>query len=618
MAEERKDPNALLKLDQQRVHFLSEGALDPIEAIQKYSHCVIVGDPGAGKTTLLKYLTLKCVDGLTSNLQGVPIHIELNAFAVADQSDLLKFVSTVWENRYNFPADEALKYIKDKLESGQAILFLDGLDETVVGKTKEESEDTYARMVGAITNIAVKYHTCPIIVTVRKAGYFQRKRLDGFTELEILEFSPQDIENFVNKWFSRYQTDEKRNQAKELNNLLKRNPRIHVLASNPLLLSLIAIVYEAELDLPDRRSELYKQCADIMLAKWDASRNIKRRREFKPLYKRQLLQEVAWHFHQQGRRYFPEEELMEIIERFLPTVGLSKDQSRDILDEIANENGLLKEQARHWHGFIHLTLQEYFVAQYAVENNKLSNLLEQRRAPWWREVILLYAGLVSDASPLLENLLMYHPKQQSHFDLRLTDEIILAGHCLATHPTVRKSVLRNEIISLLAPALSFTNSPEIMQDLAQSLAEIGGKDAYTLILKIISSNNIDRLNRQYILYALRDRGERIVVPDLLDLLLDKQIDIDTLLTTAYVIGIMGDRSVIPTLFQMLCNPKTNFSLCRNIYFALNNIDAKELRANLNHLFNDSSVDQLVKIHVSHVLQSKNNVNYNPLYEQERI
>lgn len=157
-----------------------------------------------------------------------------------------------------------------------------------------------------------------------------------------------------------------------------------------------------------------------------------------------------------------------------------------------------------------------------------------------------------------------------------------------------------------------------MKDLSQTLAEIGGKDTYILILKIISSNNIDRLNRQHILYALRDRGERIVVPDLLELLLDNQIDIDTLLTTAYVIGIMGDRSVIPTLFQMLCNPKTNFSLCRNIYFALSNIDAQELGANLNHLFNDSRVDALVKIHVSQVLKSVNYINFYPSYEQGRI
>ena len=36
---------------------------------------------------------------------------------------------------------------------------------------------------------------------------------------------------------------------------LERNPRMQALAANPLLLSLIVLVYEAQLDLPDRRAE---------------------------------------------------------------------------------------------------------------------------------------------------------------------------------------------------------------------------------------------------------------------------------------------------------------------------------------------------------------------------
>ena len=52
-----------------------------VEAIRKYQHCVIVGDPGAGKTTLLKFLTLSAADKKLKDLPDLPIHIELNAFA---------------------------------------------------------------------------------------------------------------------------------------------------------------------------------------------------------------------------------------------------------------------------------------------------------------------------------------------------------------------------------------------------------------------------------------------------------------------------------------------------------------------------------------------------------
>src|SRR5207248_9354538 len=107
-------------------------------------------------------------------------------------------------------------------------------------------------------------------------------------------------------------------------------------------------------------------------------RDIHRRREFKTEYKRQLLAEIAWYFHRQGRRYFPEDELLALIAEFLPTVNLSQEQNRLILREIEEENGLLKEQAHGWHGFLHLTLQEYFVAQCIGENDKLDELLRYR------------------------------------------------------------------------------------------------------------------------------------------------------------------------------------------------------------------------------------------------
>jgi predicted NACHT family NTPase len=98
---------------------------------------------------------------------------------------------------------------------------------------------------------------------------------------------------------------------------------------------------------------------------------------------------------------------------------------------------LLKEQAHGWHGFLHLTLQEYFVAQYALDHAQLDTLLTNRGDPWWEEVILLYAGQAPDASPLLQKLLgqdtnfllrediLYHLNiaGQRSPDLKLTDRV---------------------------------------------------------------------------------------------------------------------------------------------------------------------------------------------------
>ncbi len=193
--------------------------------------------------------------------------------------------------------------MQTQLHDGHALLLLDALDETLAGATKEQAEESYLQVSKVITDTATRYPQAPIVVTARKAGYHQRARLAGFTELEVLDFHPEDSKQFVQHWFACHPDPQKRGNAADLNARLERNARMQALAANPLLLSLIVIVYEEQLDLPERRAELYKQCVDTLLTKWDASRNIRRLRAFKPEHKRHLLEEVAWHFHLQGQRY---------------------------------------------------------------------------------------------------------------------------------------------------------------------------------------------------------------------------------------------------------------------------------------------------------------------------
>jgi len=60
-----------------------------------------------------------------------------------------------------------------------------------------------------------------------------------------------------------------------------------------------------------------------------------------------------------------------------------------------------------------------------------------------KEVLLLYAGQTSDASPLLQHLLGLSGQGGVVDDLFHTN-LIIAGHCLAAYPTVRQFSLRPE------------------------------------------------------------------------------------------------------------------------------------------------------------------------------
>lgn len=573
----------------------SNAALDPAPAIRQYPRAVVMGDPGAGKTTLLKFLAMQAVTGKLEDLPNLPLHVELNRFAAKGETDLLAWVCQEWQERYGFPQAEARPYLEALLEKGAALVLLDALDETVTGGTREEAEQSYNRVVEAIDRFATRYRLAPVVVTVRKAGYLQRARLGGFTELEVLDFSPEDIRDFVEKWFG-----DNPDRVADLTRRLERNPRIQALAANPLLLTLIAIVHEEQLDLPDRRAELYKQCVDVLLTRWDTSRRLKRKREFKPDDKLKLLTEIAWHFHRKGERYLPETELLEVIENFLPVIGLEAVQSEAILDEIAAENGLLKEQAHGWHGYLHLTLQEYFAALYAAENNKLEVLLKHRDDPWWEEVILLYAGKVNDASPLLARLIGIEGNLPLREDIFYSN-LLLAGRCLAARPILRRPNLKSTIIELIFQLLTETDEYFLYNQAALVLAEIGGSDVINRLMELLKDEAFNSNLGGAIVEALETLGERSIALRLVELLRNEAIPSDVQWRIVTALGILGERSIIPHLVEFLEDEAFDNDVRINIATTLGILGDQRIAPRLLVLLKGSVIDNSVKWQITRVL-----------------
>jgi HEAT repeat protein/energy-coupling factor transporter ATP-binding protein EcfA2 len=597
IAQARRDPNALLRVDQEhpRSHFTT--TLNANDAIRRFKRCVIVGDPGAGKTTLLKNLALKSLNGQLIGLPDLPIYVELNAFASSGYHDLMEFASTKWYENYRIPVIEARDCIEDNLKLGKVLLLLDALDETMIGTTASDAKASYQRVVDAIKLFVRNHPQLPVVVTSRKAGY-QQAPLPYFTDLEVLAFHPEDIKQFVNNWFAYQQDPEFRAKATELNTKLERNLRIQVMAANPLLLSLIVNVYEAQLDLPDRRAKLYEECVETLLARWDTKRGIKRLSEFKPEQKRQLLEKVAWHFHTKGLRYFPKNELLMEIARYLPAMKLPKEQNNHILEEIAAENGLLKEQAQGWYGFLHLSLQEYFVANYTIDHDQLNAPLLHRGEPWWEEVILLYTGCIPDADPLLQKLLGQDKETLLPEDIFHTN-LILAGHCLAAHP--HPTSLRQEITSSLFNTLKNTPFSLVRQQVAEALAEIGGTEVNKDLLELLRNERLDPDVRGRIADALGTLGDPSVAPTLLQMLSNEKLNLYVRGRIAFTLGTLGDRSMIPDLLQMYSNDQLDSFVHWNIASALGTLGQHSMFPDLLQMLPNERIDSFVRRRIAFAL-----------------
>jgi hypothetical protein len=465
-------PAALLAATAERTVAKHAEAVQPEDALIQFQHVVVLGDPGAGKTTMLKHLAFRICRGELDGLTGVPIFVELRRFIDSGMDDILAFAVKDCDDRYDFA--DAGAYVHERLRDGTAALLFDGLDEVLGGADASQANDAYRKASGEISRLCARYPKAPIAVTCRRAGF--NGGLDRFQVLEVLDFTWEQSRRFLENWFRGRESE-----YRDLVNSLNRNVRMKTLAANPLILSLIAIVYENDLELPERRAELYNRCVEVLLKEWDSKRGIRRYSQFTTDRKRDLLEELAWHFHVQGKRYFPEPEVLAMIRDFLPTIGLDEADPAAVLKEIAANYGLLKEQATGWYGFWHLTVQEYFAAVWASEHYTESRdfLLRHRHDPWWEEVILLLAGRMSDATDLLLGIagIIDHQAELSVpivvDDDILHRDLLLMGDCLLAAPRIRKPGLRAAIMESLWTVLTESEDTYSIEQAARILVVLG-------------------------------------------------------------------------------------------------------------------------------------------------
>ena len=216
---------------------------------------MVWGKPGAGKTTFLKHLAIQCING-DIQLERVPLYIEFERFVIEDYSSFQKIVNQILVNCGASPSDtNAL------LKAGRMFILIDGLDEV-------KEEDSH-RAIKHLESFIKNFHKNQYVITCRIAG--QKFCPDNFVEVEVADFDREQITQFVSKWFDRWQIPKK--SERFLKKLYSpTNASIQELANSPLLLTLMCLVFNDTAELSSNRFDLYRNAIDILLVKWDTSR----------------------------------------------------------------------------------------------------------------------------------------------------------------------------------------------------------------------------------------------------------------------------------------------------------------------------------------------------------
>jgi predicted NACHT family NTPase len=366
-----------------------------LDAVTRHKALMLLGRPGAGKTTFLKYLTITCLDGeFLGDL--VPIFVALKEWTeFPGAPSLLSFISRQWSDCGIGDAESVLNQC---LKNGQALVLLDGLDEVLAihtDRTIREMRDWLDRFP--------KNH---ILTTCRIAA--KEYTFERFTEVEAADFSEEQITKFVANWFTHHQDSTK---IERFLNHLKNEKLILELASNPLLLTLLCLVFGESGAFPSNRAKLYEEGVDLLLKKWDGKRNIQRDQVYKNLSinrKEDLLSQLALATFQEGSYFFDQGVAEEQIMAYIHNLPDAKDDpealrldSEAILRSIVAQHGLLTERARGVYSFSHLTFHEYFAAREIIANQNWEIVFSHLNDSSWREVTLLVANGVRNGNELI-------------------------------------------------------------------------------------------------------------------------------------------------------------------------------------------------------------------------
>ena len=197
-----------------------------------------------------------------------------------------------------------------------------------------------------IQSFANRFRKNPFIITCRIAakGY----TFEQFTEVEVADFGIAQIKSFATKWFQARKDDVK---AETFMERLWQDKGIRELATSPILLTLLCLVFEESGTFPANRSELYKEGLDVLLKKWDVKRNIERDQVYKQLSlkrKEDLLGQIAIDTFEPGNYFFKQKEVERKINEYirnLPGANTEEDalqtDSEAVLKSVEAQHGLL-------------------------------------------------------------------------------------------------------------------------------------------------------------------------------------------------------------------------------------------------------------------------------------
>ncbi len=437
-------------------------------AMDRARHMFLLGDPGSGKTTTLRHIARSYAQAVPKKAgyppeELVPVFVDLPKWVLQSEADA--DMDVLDAALAPLPVNDSVStknWLQARARAGDVIFLLDGFDEV-------SDPDHRAVLIDRIRHIGKEYGGARMIIASRIVG-FDAPNLGGrFESFEVLDLKDDSILRFMEEWCSfRHGHPFKRSCAecvsklKLLRHAIKDRPRIRELAGNPMMLTILCLVYEAGAALPQRRWQLFEKVCEAFLFSWQASKRHAlpgapdKGVELEDRETLWLLESLALKMQENDWTLITRWWLSQHVLGFLCDVlGYSREEAGSKADSLIwslqARSGVIQERGPDQYSFTHLALQEHFAARAILaQDDPLRALQPYLYHPRWREVVRLAAAQLDRRRvPQLFRQILDDPDPTGRF---LHRGLLLALGCLADgapmHDSSLLAQLRGEIAEL--------------------------------------------------------------------------------------------------------------------------------------------------------------------------
>ncbi len=251
----------------------------------------------------------------------------------------------------------------------------------------------------------------------------------------------EQIQTFVRNWYLATEVksqggdvdlgirEEATQQANRLIAEIQQQPALAEMASNPLLLTMIATVHRRRNGRPlrvDNRLELYREICQVLLERREIAKQSSNTlsREAQPVddqltadQKQSVLQPLALDLTQRKTLRFTLAEVRPLLQAKLTTLPGLDWTPEQFLKQLREVDALIAKEEEDVFEFAHRSFQEYLTATEIKETHQEALLISALQHPeslkWWADTMRLYAAQ-TDTTNLIDAALNLETPTREH------------------------------------------------------------------------------------------------------------------------------------------------------------------------------------------------------------